>query len=164
MEAIGLARAQDQAVKLVKGVAAAILAALIVAALYSGRDVFVPIALAILLSFVLAPLTRRLQDWHVPRAASVIGVVLLAFLVISAVGGVIASQVTQLASALPGYEANMRSKIQSIRGAAATHDTLDRAADVLKDLGKELNKPKDAPPSSVVLPAPAAAPGVDTKP
>jgi predicted PurR-regulated permease PerM len=162
MDAIGLARAQDQAVKLVKGVAAAILAALIVAALYSGRDVFVPIALAILLSFVLAPLTRRLQDWHVPRAASVIGVVLLAFLVISAIGGVIASQVTQLASALPGYEANMRSKIQSIRGTAATHNTLDRAADVLKDLGKELNKPKDASPSSAIVPAPAAAP--DAKP
>ena len=164
MDTIGLARAQDQAVKLVKGVAAAVLAALIVATLYFGRDVFVPIALAILLSFVLAPLTRRLQDWRIPRPASVISVVLLAFLVIFAVGGVIASQITQLASALPGYEANMRSKIQSIRGTAATHNTLDRAADVLKDLGKELNKPKDAPPSSVVLPTPAPAPGAETKP
>jgi len=162
MDTIGLARAQDQAIKLVKGVAAAILAALIVATLYFGRDVFVPIALAILLSFVLAPLTRRLQDWHIPRPASVISVVLLAFLIIFAVGGVIASQITQLASALPGYEVNMRSKIQSIRGTAATHNTLDRAADVLKDLGKELNKPKDAPPSSVIVPAPA--PGPDTKP
>ena len=158
MDTIGLARAQDQAFKLVKGVAATVLAALIVATLYFGRDVFVPIALAILLSFVLAPLTRRLQDWHIPRAASVISVALLAFLVIFAVGGVIASQITQLASALPGYEANMRSKIQSIRGTAATHDTLDRAADVLKDLGKELNKPKDAPPSSAIVPAPAAKP------
>ena len=74
MDTIGLARAQDQAFKLVKGVAATVLAALIVATLYFGRDVFVPIALAILLSFVLAPLTRRLQDWHIPRAASVISV------------------------------------------------------------------------------------------
>ena len=129
---------QDQAAKLVKGVAAAMLAALIVAVLYFGRDVFVPIALAILLSFVLAPLVRLLQDWRMPRAASVVGVVLLAFLVIFALGGVIATQVNQLAGDLPGYEANMRSKIQSLRGTATTNRTLERAADVLQDLGKEL--------------------------
>ena len=38
---------------------------MIVATLYSGREVFVPIALAILLSFVLAPLVRaNLRDWR----------------------------------------------------------------------------------------------------
>src|SRR5262249_10966221 len=67
---------------LVSGVAAAILAVIIVATLYFGRELFVPIALAILLSFVLAPLVRALQRLHVPRALSVVGVVLLAFLVI----------------------------------------------------------------------------------
>jgi cold shock CspA family protein len=41
--------------------------------------VFVPIALAILLSFVLAPLVGLLQRWHLPRALSVVSVVLLAF-------------------------------------------------------------------------------------
>jgi predicted PurR-regulated permease PerM len=35
-----------------------------VAALYFGREVLVPIALALLLSFVLAPLVRRLQSWR----------------------------------------------------------------------------------------------------
>jgi predicted PurR-regulated permease PerM len=155
---------QDQAAKLVKGVAAAMLAALIVAVLYFGRDVFVPIALAILLSFVLAPLVRLLQDWRMPRAASVVGVVLLAFLVIFALGGVIATQVNQLAGDLPGYEANMRSKIQSLRGTATTNRTLERAADVLQDLGKELNKPKDAPVSPAIAPAPYSSTGPDAKP
>ena len=162
--ATGLTRAQDQAVNLVKGVAAAVLAALIVATLYLGRDVLVPIALAILLSFVLAPLVRVLQNWHVPRAVSVIGVVLLAFLVIFVIGGVIAAQMTQLAGDLPRYESNMRAKIKSLRGTATTNNTLGRAAGVLQDLSKEINKPKDAPPASVAAPATNASPGQDVRP
>ena len=158
-----LTRAQGQTFKLIKGVAAAILAALIVATLYLGREVFVPIALAILLSFVLAPLVQVLQDWRVPRVLSVIGVVLLAFLVIFGLGGVIATQVTELASDLPRYESNMRAKIKSLRGTATTNSTLERAADVLQDLGKELNKPRDAAPASVT-PAPNASPGQEARP
>ena len=159
-----LTRTQDQTFKLIKGVAAAILAALIVATLYVGREVFVPIALAILLSFVLAPLVRVLQDWRVPRVFSVIGVVLLAFLVIFALGGVIATQVTQLANDLPRYESNMRAKIKSLRGTATTSSPLERAADVLQDLGKELNKPKDAAPASVASPTPNALTAQEAKP
>ena len=164
IDAAGLTRSQDQAVKLVNGVAAAVLASLIVAALYFGREVFLPMALAMLLSFVLAPLARLLEDWHFPRAASVVSVVLIAFLVIFALGGVIATQVTQLAGDLPGYEANMRSKITSLRGTTATSNTLERAADVLQDLGKELNKPKDAPSSTAITSASNSSPGPDAKP
>ena len=55
----------------------AVATAIIIGALYFGRELFVPIALAILLSFVLAPLVRVLQRWHLPRALSVVSVVLL---------------------------------------------------------------------------------------
>lgn len=158
-----LTRAQDQTFKLLKGVAGAILAALIVATLYVGREVFVAIALAILLSFVLAPLVQALEDWRVPRALSVTGVVLLAFLVIFGLGGVIATQVTELAGDLPRYESNMRAKIQSLRGTATTNNPLERAADVLQDLGKELNKPKESPPASA-SPEPRAVAGQEAKP
>lgn len=159
-----MTRTQDHAVNLVKGVAAAVLAALIVATLYLGRDVFVPIALSILLSFVLAPLVRGLQKWHVPRAVSVIGVVLLAFLVIFTIGGVIAAQMTQLAGDIPRYESNIREKIKSLRGTAPTNNTLGRAADVLQELGKEINRPKDAPLAPVAAPATNASPGHDVRP
>jgi predicted PurR-regulated permease PerM len=67
---------------LAASVGAAVLAAIIFGTLYFGREVFIPIALAILLSFVLAPIVRQLQRLHVPRGFSVVGVVLLAFLVI----------------------------------------------------------------------------------
>jgi predicted PurR-regulated permease PerM len=129
---------------LVSGVAAAILAVIIVATLYFGRELFIPIALAILLSFVLAPLAQILQRWYIPRALSVVGVVLLAFLVIFALGGVLAAQVAQLAGDLPRYQSTMREKIKTLRGSAAASRTLERAADVLQDLGKELDRPRDA--------------------
>jgi predicted PurR-regulated permease PerM len=142
-----------------KGAASAVVAAIIIGTLYLGREVFVPIALAILLSFVLAPLVRLLQRWHVPRVVAVIGVVVLAFVGIFALGGIIAAQVTELAGDLPRYQFTMREKIKSLRGATATSSTLERAADVLQDLGKELNKPKEpSAPSSAPLQTPATAP------
>jgi predicted PurR-regulated permease PerM len=79
-----------------RSLAATIVAGIAIGALYFGREVFVPIALAILLSFVLAPLVRLLQRWHFPRSLSVISVALVAFASIFALGGVIATQVTEL--------------------------------------------------------------------
>jgi predicted PurR-regulated permease PerM len=61
------------------GVATTVIIAIITAALYFGREVFIPIALAILLSFVLAPLVGLLQRWRIPRGLCVISVVILAF-------------------------------------------------------------------------------------
>jgi predicted PurR-regulated permease PerM len=137
----------------------AVVVAITIGALYFGRELFVPIALAILLSFVLAPLVRALQRWRIPRGLSVGGVVLLAFISIFALGGVIAAQVTELAGDLPRYELTMREKIKSLRGTTATSGTLERAADVLQDLSKELNKPKD----TTTLTQPAG-PGQEVKP
>ena len=147
--------------RVVNGVAAVVLAAVLIGTLYVGREVFVPIALAILLSFVLAPLVRVLERWHIPRPISVVGVVLLAFASIFLVGGMIAAQVTQLAGDLPRYELTMREKIKSLRGATATSGTLERAADVLQDLGKELDRPKDMIPRS---PIQTSVPGQEAKP
>ena len=136
--------------RVVNGVASVVLAAVLIGTIYVGREVFVPIALAILLSFVLAPLVRILERWHIPRPISVVGVVLLAFASIFLIGGMIAAQVTQLAGDLPRYELTMREKIRSLRGATATSGTLERAADVLQDLGKELDRPKDMIPRSPI--------------
>jgi predicted PurR-regulated permease PerM len=52
---------------------------IIVTALYFGREILVPIALAVLFSFVLAPLVRFLQRLRVPRSLAVMGAVAAAF-------------------------------------------------------------------------------------
>jgi predicted PurR-regulated permease PerM len=129
-------------------VAGAVIAAIIIGALYLGREVFIPIALAILLSFALAPLVRLLQRVRLPRPAAVLLVVLFAFAAIFAVGGLIASQLTELAGELPRYEFTIQEKIRSLRGTAAGSGTLERAAEVLQDLRQELNQPKSNPDSS----------------
>ena len=147
--------------RVANAVAAVVLAAVLIGTLYVGREVFVPIALAILLSFVLAPLVRVLERWRIPRPISVVGVVLLAFASIFVIGGMIAAQITQLAGDLPRYELTMREKIKSLRGAAATSGTLERAADVLQDLGKELDRPKDVIPRS---PIQTSVPSQEAKP
>jgi len=146
-----------------RGLASAVIAAIIIGTLYLGREVFVPIALAVLLSFVLAPLVRLLQRWRMPRGLAVVAVVLLAFVGIFMLGGVIATQVTELAGDLPRYQFTMREKIKSLRGATATSGTLERAADVLQDLGKELNKPKE-PSAGSGAPLQIPAPVPDAKP
>lgn len=125
------------------------LAALIVAALYIGREVFVPVALAVLLSFVLAPAIRLLRRARVPRAFAVVSVVIVAFAAIGLLALLMMSQVNQLAADLPRYQLTIREKIASVRGSAAGTSALERAAGMLQDLGKELDKPRadDGPPS-----------------
>jgi hypothetical protein len=66
-------------------------AALIITALYLGREIFVPVALAVLLSFVLAPFVSRLQSLRLPRIAAVLAVVILGFAIIFSLGGLMVS-------------------------------------------------------------------------
>jgi predicted PurR-regulated permease PerM len=125
-----------------KSVEAILVAAAIVAALYFGREVLLPIALAILLSLVLAPVARLFQRLYLPRIPAVLLSVLLAFTVISAIGTLMFSQVSQLAGELPHYQWTLSEKIKSLRGAATASGTLAQASRVLRNLQKELERPK----------------------
>lgn len=136
-------RTTDELTALLSAVACSILAALFIAALYFGREIFVPIALAILLSFVLGPSVGLLQKARVPRGLAVVGVVILAFSVIFGLGTLIANQLSQLAGDLPVYQSTMQEKIKSVRGVTASSGTLERAADMLQELSRELDRPKD---------------------
>ena len=131
-------------------------AALIITALYLGREIFVPVALAVLLSFVLAPFVSRLQSLRLPRIAAVLAVVILGFAIIFSLGGLMVSQATHLAAELPGYEQTLRNKIETLRGLTNTGSgTLDRASKVLKDLKTELqNSEAGSPPNKPVLQQP----------
>ena len=98
----------------VNGAAGLIIAALLVAALYVGRDLLIPLALAGMLSFVLAPLVRRLVRWGLPHGASVALVVVVLLGVLFAGATVTGGQVTQLLEELPRYEANLRDKARFV--------------------------------------------------
>ena len=113
-------------------------AALIIAALYFGREIFVPFALAVLLSFVLAPFVMRLRSWRIPRTISVLVVVFIGFSIIFSLGGLMVSQATRLAAKLPGYQQTLSDKIESLRGLMGSSGTLEQASTVLKELKTEL--------------------------
>src|SRR3984893_11306050 len=87
----------------------------VVAALYFGREVFVPMALAILLGFALGPPVLVLRRCHFGRVPSVIVVVVLAFLMIVGIGVFVGNQLARLAGELPGYQTNITQKIHSLR-------------------------------------------------
>jgi predicted PurR-regulated permease PerM len=119
-------------------------AALIIAALYLGREIFVPVALAVLLSFVLAPFVIRLHTLRIPRTVSVLVVVFIGFSIIFSLGGLMVSQASRLAAKLPGYQQTLSDKIESLRGLMGGSGTLEQASTVLKQLSTELQHP-DAP-------------------
>lgn len=132
------ARTSDELIALQSAVATAVLGVIIIMTLYFGREIIMPISLAILLSFVLAPLVRFLQRARIPRGVAVVSVVILAFALIFAMGSLLASQLTQLASDLPRYQSTISEKIQLFRDTTAGRGTLERASVMLKDLSKEL--------------------------
>jgi predicted PurR-regulated permease PerM len=132
----------------------------IIACLYFGREVLVPIALAVLMSFLLAPPVRLLQGWRVPRVLAVIVVVVVAFAAIFSLGGLMVGEVNELASDLPRYQLTLHEKIQSLRGATAVTGTLERASEVLQELNSDLNMPKRGAPARAT-PTPRSEPSSD---
>jgi predicted PurR-regulated permease PerM len=101
---------------------------LVVAALYFAREVLVPLALAVLLSFLLAPAVRWLRHMRAGRVTAVAVTVLIAFQVILAFGAIVVEEMSLLGPALPEYRHNIESKLRSLpnviplgRMAAALH-------------------------------------------
>jgi predicted PurR-regulated permease PerM len=121
-------------------------AMVIIAILYFGREVLLPIALAVLMSFVLAPLVRLLQRLYLPRLLAVIVVVLIAFGVVFSIGGLMVAQVNQLASDLPRYQSTLSEKVQALKGVTSGGGTLEQASEVLKSLRNELERPRSEGP------------------
>lgn len=84
--------------------------AVVVAALYFGRELVVPLVLASLLAFVLAPACTALQRLKLPRAAAVTIVVLLAFAAIGGLGTIVGRQAAVLAGNMETYQATVLDK------------------------------------------------------
>lgn len=128
----------------------------VVAILYLGAEVLKPLALAGLLSFVLAPVIRGLRRIGLGKAVSVVAAVLFAIGATVALSLLMAQQITNLAEELPRYEANLREKIRTIKSYTLASGALERASDTLEDLKGELDKsesdPDDAADGSAVAP------------
>ena len=95
--------------------------AVVVAALYVGRDVLIPITLAVLLSFLLSPIVKLLQRLRLGRAPAIILTVLGALGIFGLVATLIGSQAASLATDAPRYAKTIESKFQGAQAFALAH-------------------------------------------
>jgi predicted PurR-regulated permease PerM len=92
-----------------------VIAAVIVAALYFGREILIPIAIAVLLSFVIGPLVALLRKLRLGRIPSVGVAVLLLLAVVAGLGGLIGMQVADLSTGLPRYQRTIAEKAENLK-------------------------------------------------
>lgn len=89
-------------------------ALLVIAILYLGQEVLIPLALALLLTFLLAPAVQKLQQLHLPRLPAVLITGMSAFALIGMILWIIVTQTLGLAASLPGYKNNIQTKIRAM--------------------------------------------------
>jgi len=131
-----------------QGVMTLAVAVVVLAALYFGREVFIPIVVAVLLAFVLAPLVDLLRRLRLGRVPSVIIATLLALGIVLSLGLLIGSQVAQLATDLPRYQVTIRDKLSGLRTGF-----LSRASRMVKDIGQTAEDAAAPPAPSNATPA-----------
>ncbi|WP_309769156.1 AI-2E family transporter [Agrobacterium larrymoorei] len=106
--------------------------------LYVGQEVFIPLALALLLTFTLAPIVSFLRKRRVPKIAAVLMAVASAFLVIAAFGFIVAGQVANLADNIPTYQRNIVAKVQALSHAGSGNGILEHVSKVVERIGSEM--------------------------
>ena len=124
--------------------------ALIVAALYLAQAFLIPIALAFLLTFLLAPVVAGVERFKLGRVAAVLLVVVLVFSLMGAGIWMVATQLTTVANQLPTYRNNIRQKIIDIRG-AGKNGALEKVKKTAQEVQDELGKDTRSKPREVVI-------------
>ena len=119
-------------------------AILVMATLYFGREVFVPLALAALLSFLLVPVSALLERWGMRRTPAGLVVVFLSLVAVTTLGWIMLGQIYNLAVELPQYQQNINQKIESLHLHSAGR--LSNTLAMLTEETKQLRG--DAPPAT----------------
>jgi predicted PurR-regulated permease PerM len=112
---------------------------LIVACLYWAKPVLIPIALAVLLTFLLNPVVNALHSRGLPRTPAVLVVVVLVFSLVGGIGWTVMRQLTALAYELPRYQENLKQKISDLRE-LGTSPVIDRVLRTIKEVTGELQR------------------------
>nr|WP_202032395.1 AI-2E family transporter [Agrobacterium vitis] len=103
-----------------------------------GQEIFVPLALSLLLAFTLAPIVSFLRKRSVPKIVAVLLAVVSAFCAIALFSIVVATQVTNLAENIPTYQRNLVDKVHSLAQAGAGNGILDHLSKAVERVGAEI--------------------------
>ena len=118
------------------------LTAFVIAGLYFTRELLIPLALAALLTFLLAPLVTRLERW-IGRVAAVLFAVCLIFSVLGVAGYLLTRQLVDLATKLPDYKVNIEAKLHAFD--APRGGSLSKFSAAVEEIKKELPGNSEAP-------------------
>ena len=125
-----------------------VLAIVAIATLYFARVVFVPFTLAMLFAFLLTPVVSLFDRIRVPRALSSLMVVGVTIVGLGVLGWFVSGQLLEVADQLPAYRSTIKRKIQSIH--STKNQSLNKAADTVNEIGKDLVAPVVGTPPPVV--------------
>jgi len=124
---------------------AAVISAVVVALVYFGRPLLVPLALSILMAFALAPVVEFLRRLRMGRIVGVILTVTMAVLLICGIAAFIGTQLAWLAVGLPQYQHNIVDKIQSVEGSATNNGLVRGAVGMFNNLSEQIAHVPPAP-------------------
>jgi predicted PurR-regulated permease PerM len=132
----------------------------VIATLFFARVVFIPLALALLLSLLLTPVVSFLERIKLPRLLAILVVVVALVGSLGLVAWRTSQQFVELTNQLPAYKNALQDKIHALKGSGG--QGLSNASDALQELGKELaatgpNTPRGSD-GRKVLAAPGSSP------
>jgi predicted PurR-regulated permease PerM len=138
---------------------------LVVGILKIGRDVFIPVAFAILIVFLLRPLVMRLTRWQFPKPVAIGVAVSLAFIVAGALGWLVTDQALRLGQELPNYEQNLYRKIDLLKQPHTPH-ALEHLATMLDKMRRQVATPTEtkSPPAGTAEPVAVEVQPADPSP
>jgi predicted PurR-regulated permease PerM len=122
------------------------------AVLYWAQIVCIPVAVAMFLTVVLAPLVAMLERWRLGRVPAVLLAVLMTMLIVGGIVWVVAAQARNLAVELPQYAENIHGRVKALRQMAQSPLTAP-LGHLLREITGELKPPRDGENASPGNPA-----------
>ena len=140
--------AMNSALKGTAGIRLLLGCVLIVGILYVAKPVLVPLALAILLAFILSPIVSAAQRYGLGRVPASVLTVFLALAMFGAVAWGAGIQINKLAVELPNHKARIQKKIADLRGSGES--VFGKLLEMVRELDEEPKKTDD--PSAELTP------------
>ena len=140
-------RSASSSIESATGLLRILVAVTVVSVLYLARELFTPLAMAVLLAFLLIPLVKRMER-RIGRVASVIVTMTGLMAILIGGGWLLTNQALDLAKQLPGHKKNLSAKIQTLKPAETT--PFSALARTMEDLKTDLTGESEEPAASAV--------------
>jgi predicted PurR-regulated permease PerM len=127
-----------------------LIATIAVAGMYLAAEFLQPVAIAVLLTFILVPLVKFLERLRIPRAVAIFFSLGLVFALSGGVAYLVGRQFLSLADHLPEYEKNVSAKLDKFRLDGEGTSPITKAKNVIEDVQKKIGPSSEGGTGDVV--------------